>query len=180
MPTWALIAVIGGTILVAASAVAAGLFAWRAYERRILLRLLVRAEAVEAATAALSDTVTRLAEGSDEQLEAFADDPDFLERRTLGEVQSRASILAYELDRLPVPRRLEPAVEALGDAAYLVAEQAAVVRDEDVGATALERLGLMDLSMVRSYTKKARILVTEACDVCRLDETAVYGGGLYL
>jgi len=157
-----------------------GIVGWRAYVRRALLRLLVRAEAVDALAAALLDTFNRLASGSDDELEVFADEPESSERRTLYEIRARANILADELDRMPLPKKIQPAAEALADAAYVLCEQASCVHDSDFGEAALDHLASIDLARVKAYVKKARHLVTGTCDVCGLDEMAVYGGGLYL
>jgi hypothetical protein len=180
VPLWAWIALAGGVLLLAAAAVIIATLAWRSYERRALLRLLVRAEAVEAAERALRELVERLAGQSEAELEAFAYEGDSLDRKALAEVRGRANILADELDRMALPGRLVPVAEALADAAYTICEQASVVRDDDRGQDALDRLAAIDLGRVRSYAHKARTLLTGACTVCGLDETAVYGGGLYL
>jgi hypothetical protein len=180
LPVWAWVVVVVAALIVVAAVVAAVIFGWRAYRRRVLLRLLARAEAVEAAASALVDAATRLAAGSDEELERFADDPDYVERRTLGEVHSRARMLVDELDRMPVPRKLETVAEALADAAFVVAQEASRVGDDVTGPAALENLASTDLALVGAYTKKARVLLVEACEACGLGETAVYGGGLYL
>ncbi|HSK48121.1 MAG TPA: hypothetical protein VLA05_08990 [Coriobacteriia bacterium] len=180
MPLWGWVAIGSGVLLLVAAGVAAVVLGWRAYERKALLRLLVRAEAVEAAASALLETFTRLANGSDSELEVFAEDPGSPERHALAEIHTRANLLADELDRMPLPRKLIPVAEALADAAYTICEQSGCVRDEDTDGVALERLLSIDLERVQSYTDKARQITTGACDVCGLDETAVYGGGLYL
>lgn len=180
MPVWAWIAIVGGTLLVAAALVAASVLAWRSYERRVLLRLLVAMQGVEAAGDGLRDVVEHLALAADEQLETFADEPDSVERRALAELTMRAGILTEELDAMPLPARFQPVAEALADAAFLIGEQAGTVTDEQRGTQALESLGRVDLALVRGYTEKARTLLTGACEVCGLEDTAVYGGGLYL
>lgn len=180
MPPWAWVAIAIGALLLIAATVVLGVVGWRAYRRRMLLRLLVRAEAVQAAGIALRDTVARLAGASDEEIQLFAEDPNSVERKALGEVHSRAAILYDELDRMTLPPSLVPVAEALADAAYATFEQSGCVRDEDIGAVALDHLTDIQLERVRTYSMKARTLVAGACDVCGLDDTAVYGGGLYL
>lgn len=169
-----------GVALLVAAVVVLAVVGWRAYRRKMLLRLLVRAEAVQAAAEALRETVGRIAVASDEEIQTFADDPESVERRALAEVRSRAGILYDELDRMSLPRSLVPVAEALADAAYATYEQAGCINDEDTGTVALDRLADIRLERVRTYSMKARTLVAGACDVCGLDDTAVYGGGLYL
>jgi hypothetical protein len=180
MPLWAWISVIAGVFTLLAGVIALAVMGWRAYERRALLKLLVRTEGVEAAAAALTSAVLRLASASDSEIGDFAADPESVERRIFVEVSNRSGILTNELDRMPLPSRLIPAAEAIADAAVVVGEQAALVGDTDIGAQALDHLGTMDLARMRSYVFKARTLLGRACDVCGLQDTAVYGGGLYL
>lgn len=180
MPDWATIALYAGVVILVIASAGGGIIGWRAYARRKLLGLLVRAEAVDAVGKGLADVMARLAEADDEALAEFASDPQSSERRALHEVATRASILADELDRMPLPRGLIVLAEELGDAAYVVAREAARVDDESTGVVALDGLAAIDLAAVRGYTKRARRSLTEACDAMGLDETAVYGGGLYL
>lgn len=180
MPDWAWVVAAGGALVVAAVLAAAWVLGRREYARRALMRLIVRAEAVDAAADALIDVVAQVTAASEEEAAAFAHNPDSVERRALAEVQSRAAILVDELDQMPMPKRLVPVAEALADAAFTVRQQAECVKDGDTGTKALDALASVDIELVRSYRDKARILITEACDACGLDDTAVYGGGLYL
>lgn len=180
MAIWAWVVVGVGAVLLAVAAVVLSVIGWRAYRRRMLLRLLVRAEAVQAAGGALRDTVLRLADGPTEELQIFIEDPESVERRAMAEVRSRAGILYDELDRMALPKSLIPVAEALADAAYATYEQAGCVGDADNSSDALDHLAGIKLEKVRTYSLKARTLVAGACDVCGLDDTAVYGGGLYL
>ncbi len=180
MPVWAWVAIGVGVALIGAAVAAGVWFGLRALERRMLLKLVVRAEAVDAASQALVDVVERLSVAADEEIEEFADDPDSTERRTLAEVRSRGMMLADELDHMAMPKKLVPAADALADAAFVLAREAGCVTDEDTGPEALDKLGSLDLSGVVAYGEKARNLIAGACDACGLQETAVYGGGLYL
>ncbi len=122
-----------------------------------------------------------LAQGSDEALSHFAEDPEAIERRTLHEVASRARMLADELDSMPLPKKLVPAADALGDAAYAIAVEAGKVHDDQVGDAAFDALGSIDLTAIAGRYAAATQEVQRACEVCGLEEdAAVYGGGLYL
>lgn len=180
MPLWAVIAIVAGVLLIIGAGVAAFWFGRKELTRRALLRLVVRAEAVEAAEQALEESIKRLAIAGDTELEQFADDPESVERRTMEEVASRARLLTDELDRMAVPKGLVHVAEALADAAYLVSQEAERVRVDDIGPLAFDKLASIDLKLVRRYAEKARLRVIDACDVCGLEDTAVYGGGLYL
>lgn len=181
MALWGWIAVGAGGVLVLGAIAVGSIFGWRAIERRYLLRLISRREAVYAVRQALEDAVSRLAEGSDEQLHHFALDSDSLERRAMHEVWIRARILSDELDSMPLPRRLLPAAHRLADAAYEVGVEAGKVHDDDGEHLALEALASIDLSVIAAVFDAARVELSSVCEACSVQEDAsVYGGGLYL
>ena len=181
MPLWGALSLGLGLVLLLGALGFIAYLVFRAMERRYLLRLISRREAVFAVRQALEDAVVRLAEGTDEQLSAFADDPDSLERKILHEVRIRAQILRDELDTMSLPRRLVPAAEALADAAFVVGMEAAKIRDADSGALVLGELGTIDLGSVAEVFERATAAVSLTCQVCDVEEdAAVYGGGLYL
>jgi len=181
VPIWGWVAIGAGGVLLVAAAAIGSVLGWRAVERRYLLRLVSRREAIDAVRQALDDVVMRLAEGSDETLTHFAEDPDALERRALHEVTSRAAILADELDGMPLPKKLIPAADLLGDAAYAIALEAGKVTDEQVGDAAFAALGSINLTTIAGTYAAATRGVQNACELCGLEEdAAVYGGGLYL
>jgi hypothetical protein len=180
VPLWAWIAIGAGVVALVAGGIAIGVFAWRAAEERYALRLVRSREGVDFVRQALGDSLSRLAEGSEAELRAFASDPDSAERRALHEVASRAHLLADELDVTPLPRSLIPAAEALADAAYLISTEASRVKDMDTGETALVELGEIDLETVEAYYNAALAAVRQACEACAVEDAAVYGGGLYL
>jgi hypothetical protein len=155
-------------------------FAWQSTERRYALKLVGLGEGVDFARQALADSLGRLAEGTDQELSAFAENPDSIERRALHEVASRAHLLADELDAMALPPSLVPAGEALADAAYLIAKEAGKVNDEVLGDKAYEALSTIDLEAVETYYKAAMAKLEELCEACGLDDAAIYGGGLYL
>ncbi len=181
MPGWVTVTLIavGGVLFVAASA-AGVFFAWRAYGRRVLLRLVARTEAVEAVGQALVDCVERLAHADHAVLEEFACDAESSERRALHEVAMRAWLLARELDSMPLPRALIPTAESLADAAMVVHQEASRIGDGVVGEAALDALARTDLVRVKAYASAARTRVNDECVSHGLDDLAVYGGGLYL
>ena len=181
MPLWGGIALAAGVVLLLGALGVMGFLGWRALERRYLVRLISRREAVSAVRQALEGAVIRLAEGSDAQLSLFADDPDSQERKMLHEVRIRAQILRDELDTMSLPKRLVPAAEALADAAYIVNKEAAKIGDDDKGPVVLSELGTIDLGTVAEVFERAASAVNLTCQVCGVEEdAAVYGGGLYL
>lgn len=181
MVLWGWIAVGAGSVLVIVALIVGGFYGWRALIRRYLVRLISRREAVNAVRQAMEDTLSQLAEGSDEQLHNFARDSDSLERRTLHEVWLRARYLSDELDTMPLPKQLIPASSLLADAAFTVSREAGKVHDEDHEDLALESLGSIDLSAIAAVFEAARLELSSSCERYGVDEdAAVYGGGLYL
>ena len=180
MPLWGWIAIGVGAIAVVAGLVAATVVALRASERRNAMNLVARREGVDFVRQALADTLSRLAEGTDDELRAFADDPESLERRALVEVASRSALLAEETDATAIPKALVPAAVALGDAAYLIAREAAKVQPGMRGDITFDALGSIDLEAVETYYQAALAAVEDVCESCGLEDANVYGGGLYL
>lgn len=180
MPVWVIIAIVVGVVLGLAALVAAAFFGWRYTERRYLLRLVGRLEAIEAVRMALTEACSRLAEASSAEIAAFAEDPDSVDRHALSSVATHATILVEELDTMPVPPRLREAAESLADAAYTVATESGRVREEQTGEEVLEVLATIDLQSTAAYVSRAREAVLAKCDACGLEYEAVYGGGLYL
>ncbi|MCL2503049.1 MAG: hypothetical protein FWE94_00315 [Coriobacteriia bacterium] len=175
---WAIIGI--GTALVIAAVVTLAIILWQAYERRMLLHLLVSTEAVEAAGQALADAVETMSSAAPEDIAVFAEDPTSVDRRVVEEVHSRAFILADELDNIPLPSRLIPVAEALSDAAVTVRDQAGRIYEGETGSTVLDKFFDTDMDLVHAYLHRARTLIGRTCEAYGLADTAVYGGGLYL
>ncbi|NTU71906.1 MAG: hypothetical protein HGB10_08840 [Coriobacteriia bacterium] len=181
VPLWGLIALGVGALLLIGALAVMGFLSWRSLERRYLVRLISRREAVFAVRQALEEAVIRLAEGSDEQLQLFADDPDSHERKMMHEVRIRSQILRDELDTMSLPKRLVPAAESLADAAYIVNRESAKIKDNETGSGVLAELGTIDLGTVAEVFERAAAAIALTCQVCDVEEdAAVYGGGLYL
>jgi hypothetical protein len=180
MPLWAWIVIGVGAVALIAGLVAVGIVAARAHERRTAMNLVARREGVDFVRQALADTLGRLAEGTDDELRAFAYDPDSLERRALVEVASRSALLAEEIDATALPKAHLRAAVALGDAAYLIARESAKVQPGMRGEITFEALGTIDLEAVETYYQAALAAVADVCESCGLEDENVYGGGLYL
>lgn len=180
MPLWAFVAGAFGVIIAVALLIVAVNVGTRFMEKRRLLTLLVHAENVDAGERTLKDLCIQLSDAEDEVLGHLADDPDAVERRVLQELTSRLGHLAVELDEMPLPQGLVPVAEALADASFLIARESGRIQDDDRGDVALDHLGEIDLVAVKGYAGKARAMVLDAAARYGLEETAVYGGGLYL
>lgn len=180
MPVWVIIVIVVGIVAALAGIAAGAFFGWRYTERRYLLRLVGRLEAIEAVRAALTEACARLADASSADIAAFAQDPDSADRHALSSVATHATILVEELDTMPVPPGLRQAAESLADAAFTVARESGRVREEQTGEEVLEVLATIDLQSTAAYVGRAREAVLARCEACGLDDQSLYGGGLYL
>lgn len=153
---------------------------WLRATRKALVALVSRREAILAARRSLEEAVRHLADSDDEGLDAFARDPDHEDRRTLTEVASRMHIAFEELDTKALPSALVPVAEGLADAAYVVYEEAGRVGEATDPLEVFDSLAAIDLGRVASVYDQAAARVKAACERYHLDETAVYGGGLYI
>lgn len=180
VPIWLWIAVIVGVAVLTAVLVVLAFLAWRAWERRLLLGLVVRAAAADAVGAAFYDIVKSVSDAQAADFDAFVADPNSTERRALSEVRDRSRMLVEELDHLALPRRFVRVAEALADAAQVVVEEVETVEEAVAAEEPGALLMAVDLTRVRAYAQRARLLLTDACKELGLEDTAVYGGGLYL
>lgn len=180
MPVLVWIAIgVGGAALVTV-AVVLSVSAWNRFVRGYIVQLLGKREEARTVRRAFEDIVTLLREGSDSDRGEFADDPEAVERHSLVELALRARELAEETNTMPLPKRLIQAAEALADAADILAEEAGRVGEGALGDEALEALGTIDLSRIDRIYEHAFAQVDAVRDVYHVDETAVYGGGLYI
>lgn len=180
MPVWVWIALVAGLVATVGLIAIVWVLAYRATERRYVVGLIGDREAITATGLSLEDVVTRMCEADDDAWHSFANDPDSVERHVLAETAARARLVGDELDTHPMPKSLIPVAEALGDAAYVVGQEAGKVQEDMRGDEAIDALASVDLERVRHVFEAARAELTAACEACRVEDESVYGGGLYL
>lgn len=176
---WLIVALVSVAVLAAA-----GYFGWRwvwyKLSRRYLVSLIGRRENTLSSLRTLEAVMRHLADESADQLMEFAQDPEAEDRKALTEVAQRMTMLADELWTMPLPKRLWPAGEALGDAAATIGEEAAHIHDLLEPEKVLVALGEIDLARAESDFERADRLVNEAAEYYDVEDAAVYGGGLYI
>lgn len=181
LPVWALAVIAASAVLLLGTG---GFFLWRwlwfRASRRYLVGLVGRRENIMASRRSLENVVQHLVELSDEELLAFAEDPESVDRKALAEVTARMRILADELWTIPLPKRLWPVGEALGDIAATIADEAGRITDLMDADEVLAGLAAIDLAAVGTEFERAEALVDEACSHYHVEDAAVYGGGLYI
>ncbi len=175
--TIALIVVVA--LLAVAGLVVAGVFLWRRTVRRYIVTLIGKREGVQAAFKTVENLVDTLSKATDGELVAFALDPSAEERKTLEEVAEQMSILSDELATMPLPKHLIDAANELADAAKELLRQTGGLTGKE-GIDALDALGEVDLGRVRTHVEEGIRLLGESAERYDVDDTAVYGGGLYI
>ena len=180
VPTWAW-AVIGVSVLVL---VVLGYFLYRfvryTVERRLIGGMVPKMQSVEAARRSMETVMTHLAEDTDEALLEFAKSPESMDRVALAEVEQRMRLLRDELDQTSLPDDVIPVAVALADAAHVIAEEAGRVTDSMGPDAALSALAAIDLGLMADQVVSASMVLKSACEEYRIEDAAVYGGGLYI
>ena len=181
MPTWAwvTIAIVAGLAVIGASAYLAW-GAWLRYKQRSALRLVSRREALRSGRQSFAEVLAFLAAADDEMMQRFATDHDELHRRVLGDVAVRAGLIRDELDTMPMPADLQPAAESLADAAWFLASEAGRVGAAPTEDAIFEVLSAIDLGPLNQAFADADADLDVACKACAVEDTMIYGGGLYV
>lgn len=181
MPWWGwLIAGIMGVVLLGVVVFFGFRWTWHGASRRYLVQLIGRSENIIASRRTLEAVMGNLAEESAESLMEFAEDPESVDRKALLELTQGMAIVADELWTMPLPKRLWPVGEALGDAAATIGEESGRIHDLMESDEVLAALGEVNLSKVAEEHDRAQELVHEVCAYYDVEDAAVYGGGLYI
>jgi len=175
--TIALIVVVA--LLAVAGLGVVGIFLWRRTVRRYVVTLIGKREGVQAAFKTVESLIGTLSKATDGELVAFALDASAEERKTLEEVAQQMAILSDELATMPLPKDLYDAANELADAAKELMRQTGGLTGKE-GVEALDALGEIDLGRVRTHVDEGVRLLGEQAERYDVDDTAVYGGGLYI
>lgn len=181
MPSWAvvLISVLVGVALLGAAAWL-GWRAWKRYVQRAFFKLMSRREALRAGNQSVAETLAFLAAADEDMLMEFAEHPEELHRRVLHDVCAHAAVVRDELDTMPLPPSLVPAAESLADAAWFLAELTCGIDGAETPDAVLGALGAMNLEPLERALADADADVEAALHAADIDDTVVYGGGLYV
>ena len=180
MPAWLWIVIGIGAAAVVTAVVVVALSVWNGIAKRHVVQLLGKREEARSVRRAVEEIVTSLRDGSEARRTEFAEDPDGIERHSLLELTQRARALAEEVNTMPMPARIVPAAEALADAADILAEESGKVGEGSVGPATLEALDSIDLDRVDRIFEHAFGLIAAVRDAYHVDDSTVFGGGLYI
>lgn len=173
-------AIVLGVVLLGVGGALLGRLLYLRQVRRFLVRLIVGREAVRAAQQALHAAVAHLAEGTNEQFAAFASDPGHEDRKSFSEVRDRMAIAAADMGEARLPKPLWRAADLLETAAKAVSAQSATVAEARSSEAVLDGLAAVDLAAIDRAAEAANTEVDRLCEVYRVKDPAVYGGGLYI
>ncbi len=148
--------------------------------RRSLLRLITAREATRAAERGVEQVLQHLLESGDDALEVFAADSTNEDRRALEELAARMMITADELKVLALPKRMWDVAERMEAAARAIADQSGGVGEATSPDAVLERLAAIRLQDVRRLMVAADEQLDPMLEAYKVNEPAVYGGGLYI
>lgn len=148
--------------------------------RRSLVKLLGRREAIVAAAKGLSLVIEHLLSGEDDALADFAFDQANDDRRAVMDVASRMRITYDDLRSMPLPKRLWPVAEEMEGAARLMSEQAGEVGKAQSPEEALDGLSAIRMQEIREHIALVNERLEPLLEAFRVDDPAVYGGGLYI
>jgi hypothetical protein len=166
--------------LLVAAIIVASILLWRRQLRRSLIALTGRREAVVAAYRALEGVFTALADGDTEEITAFAIDSTSAHRRALDDLHYRMRVQSEELAELALPKRLWQAADLLGTAAGKLAIETGRVGEAGAPERVLEVLGKIDVAGISTVLRPANEAIDALLDELRIEDPAVYGGGLYI
>jgi len=148
--------------------------------RRSTMHLIGYRERITASRKTMEAVLEHLASTNESGLLLFATHSTDENRRTLTEISSRMLITRDELDI----RRLHPithkAAEELADAAHLIAIYTLPYEGNMSPAETLDALSCIDLRAIAEQYLIADTLLVELCIAYDVDESVVYGGGLYI
>ncbi len=176
---WILITVASLVVVVSVGWLVGG-WLWHRFSRRYLVQLIGRRENFIASQRTLEAVIRHLADEPEESLLEFAQDPGSPDRQAFFDVAHRMQLLADEAWTTPLPKRLWPLGQALGDAAATLAMEAGSVSEDMDADGVLTALASVNVERVTRAFEEAVKLMTEAREYYDIDDTAVYGGGLYI
>lgn len=181
MPSWLPYVLVGvGTLILVAVALAGGWYLYHSQQRRSVVRLVGARESIRCADEALESVLDHLASADDEVLTSFASDANHEDRRALHELASKMRITGEDLAGLALPRSAWAAATLLERAAFRISEEAGRVGEPSDPLAVLEALAAVDTGAVRQARKTADVELDALRERYGVEETAVYGGGLYI
>ena len=175
---YGIVATVG--VLVIAGIVVGSILLWRRQVRRSLVGLVGRREAVSAAYRGLEAVFA--ARGGDDAgvVSEFALDPASTHRKALEELQTRMAIEVEELQNVALPKRFWQTADLLMAAAAKVRDEVGRINQAPTPEGVLDAVAAIDVTGIRSAIAIAGEELDRQLRETGVDDSAVYGGGLYI
>lgn len=170
-------------VLVVGAGVGAAFLGRVLYSRQVhrsLIALLGRREAIVAAARGIERVIEHLLSADDATLTAFAADPASEDRRAIGDIAIRMRLAADDLRQMALPKRLWSLAEDMERASAEIAKQAGAVGEADTPDAALDALAAIHMQEIRDDIAVVNARLEPLLDAFRVNDPAVYGGGLYI
>ena len=132
-----------------------------------------------AGASALRRLAEHLAECTDRELERFASQPECEDRRAFGDVAMRMKIVHDELAATEVPHALEEITLDMEDVATSIGEAASAAEGREDG-DALGGVARLDLVGITEQVRVMEDKLHALAVAHHVDDSSVYGGGLYI
>lgn len=175
---YGVIATVG--ILLIAGIVVGSIFLWRRQVRKSLIGLVGRREAVRAAYRGLESVFSALAEESPEQISEFATVSTSVHRRSLEELAIRMAMQVEELQSLALPKTAWHCADLLMAASATLRDEVVKINHASSPEAVLEGVGKIDVPAIRLAMATAGEELDRLLKENRIEDSAVYGGGLYI
>ena len=177
---WVYVIIAVAGIALVAAIVIASMLLWQRQVRLAMVGLSGRREAVMAAYRALETVFSALADSDVDDLTAFATDAASEHRKSLDELHSRMRIQTEELADLPLPKGQWRAADLLGVAAGRLASEVGKVGEAPTPDAVLDAVGAMDVAAITEALDPANSEIDRLLTEHGIEDTTVYGGGLYI
>jgi hypothetical protein len=178
--TWIYVIIGVAAVAVVAAIVIAAMLLWQRQVRSAMIGLSGRREAVAAARSGLESVFVALADAGADELTGFALDPESEHRKSLDELASRMRIQADELVDLPLPKAQWQAADLLGTAAGRIAVEIGHVSDAASPEAVLDAVTAIDMASINDVLAPANDEIDRLLAEYGIEDSTVYGGGLYI
>jgi hypothetical protein len=175
---YGIVATVG--VLVIAGIVVGSILLWRRQVRKSLVGLVGRRESVSAAYRGLEAVFGALGSDDPAVVSQFAIDPTSTHRKALEELQTRMAIEAEELQNVALPKRFWPAADLLMSSAIKLRDEVGRINQAPTPDAVLDGVAAIDVTGIRAAIAAAGEELDRQLHETGVDDSAIYGGGLYI
>lgn len=167
-------------LLLIAGIIIGSIVLWRRQLSRSLIGLVGKRESVRASYRALESVFAALSSETPEGITAFAVDPTSEHRKALEELQSRMAILVEELQSVALPKAFWRCADLLLTAAAKLRDEVGKINTAPTPDAVLAGVRVIDVPGIQAAIAAAGEELDDLLRENRIEDPAVYGGGLYI